>query len=231
MSSAGTGFSPLDAELGLLPNHRFTPRLEGLLARLGSTVGFAEARDLLHLVLGVTVSEATLRQRTYAAGTATLAVEAAALDQALHAPTAAAPPPDSLLLSLDATKVPLVGGAWTDVKLAVFAELAPGPHDADGNPTSAARALSYVARWEPAEAFGQTITAEAQRRGVDEARTVVSPNDGGEWIQGLVDLVAPQAIRILDPPHAVAHLGTIAALVHGVAAPEVAPWVAAQYRA
>ena len=229
-SSADGGFSPLDAELGLLPNHRFTPRVEELLARLGGTVGFAEAAALLHLVLGVTVSEATVRQRTYAAGEALLAVEAAALDQALRAPTSAAVPPERLLVSLDATKVPLVGGAWTDVKLAVFAELVPGPCDADGYPTAEACALSYAARWQPAAQFGQTITLEAQRRGVDEARVVVSPNDGADWIQGNLDLVAPRAIRILDPPHAITHLGTIAALVHGVAAPEVAPWVAAQYR-
>ena len=42
------------------------------------------------------------------------------------------------------------------------------------------------------------MTLEAQRRGVDEAGTLVSPNDGAEWIQGVLDLVAPRAVRILD---------------------------------
>jgi hypothetical protein len=86
-----------------------------------------------------------------------------------------------------------------------------------------------VARWEPAEQFGETITLEAQQRGLDEAKVVISPNDGGEWIQGNLDLVAPQAIRILDPPHAVEHLGSIAALVHGVGTAEAQGWVARQY--
>jgi len=215
--------------LGLLPNHRFTPRVEELLARLGGTVDFAEAVDLLQVVLGLRVSEATLRQRTYAAGTAALAVEAAAQRQAEQAPAVVTTPPERLQLSIDATKVPLVHGAWTDVNLAVFADLRPGPVAKDGCPTTEAVTLSYVARWEPAEQFGQTITPEAQRRGLDEAGVVISPNDGGEWIQGNLDLVAPRAVRILDPPHAVEHLGHIAELVHGVGTAEAQGWVATQY--
>ena len=229
MSTVAAGFSPLDAELGLLPHHRFTPRVEELLARLGSTVDFAEAVDLLHLVLGLRVSEATLRQRTYAAGTAALAVEAAT-QQAVQAPTSLTDSPARLQLSIDATKVPLVHGAWTDVKLAVFADLVPGPMAEDGCPTTEAVHLSYVARWEPAEQFGQTITPEAQRRGLDEAGVVVSPNDGGEWIQGNLDLVAPQAVRILDPAHAIEHLGQIAALVYGLDTDEARAWVTRQYQ-
>ncbi len=203
--------------------------MEELLARLGSTVDFAEAVELLQVVLGLRVSEATLRQRTYAAGTAALAVEAAARQQVERHPPAVANPPERLQLSIDATKVPLVHGAWTDVKLAVFAELLPGPAEADGTPTAEAVNLSYVARWEPAEQFGETITLEAQQRGLDEAGVVLSPNDGGAWIQGNLDLVAPRAIRILDPPHAVEHLGHIAELVQGVGTAEAQGWVAAQY--
>jgi hypothetical protein len=191
--------------------------VEELLARLGSAVPFAEARDLLQLVLGVAVSEATLRRRTYGAGQAALAVEAA---EAARAPTD--PPPARVQLGLDATTVPLVGGAWTEVKLAAFADLTLG-----GEATN----LSYVARWEPAERFGGSITPEAQRRGVDEAGLVVSPNDGAEWIQGTLDLVAHRAVRILDFPHAVEHLGAVAALLHGEGTAEAREWVAAQARA
>jgi hypothetical protein len=62
--SAGAGFSPLDVELGLLPNHRFTPRVEEVVARVGASLPFAEAADLLHGVGGVQVSEATQRRLT-----------------------------------------------------------------------------------------------------------------------------------------------------------------------
>jgi len=132
----------------------------------------------------------------------------------------AAQPPAVLQVSLDATKVPLVGGGWTDVKLAVFADLALGPPLEDGPPTLAPQTTSYVARWEPAARFGETITLEAQRRRLEEAGVVVSPNDGAEWIQGIPDF-----------PHAIEHLGAVATLVHGEGSAEAAAWVAAQRKA
>lgn len=203
--------------------------MEALAARLGSTVPFAEAGAVLALAVGVQVSATTLRRQTYAAGAAALTVEDAALQVALTTPAVHPAPPALLQLSIDATKVPLLHGAWTDVKLAVVAELVPGPPDVAGQLTHTPKHHSYVARWEPAAQFGQTLTLEAQRRGVDEAGTVVSPNDGAAWIQGIVDLIAPQAVRILDFPHAVEHLGLIAALVTDANTPAAAAtWVAAQ---
>lgn len=192
---------------------------------------FREAAALLADLLGVTAHEATLRRYTYQAGEAALAEEEAALPQVLAgAPPGPAAPP-CLLVSLDATKVPLVGGQWTDAKLAAFGEVAPGPPDDAGRPTATTTRVSYAARWEPAEAFGATITLEAHRRGLLGAPTVVSPNDGAEWIQHNLDLVAPQAVRILDFPHAVEHLGAVAALVYGGESAEAAAWVAAQRQA
>lgn len=227
----GYRFFPLDADLGLLPNHRFSPRVEALAARLGSTVDFAEATALLDLAVGVQLGATTVRRCTYAAGAAALAVEAEALVQAMQAPVRAAQPPAVLQVRLDATTVPLVGGGWTDVQLAVFADLAPGAPGAAGGPTLVPQTTSYVARWEPAAQCGPTITLEAQRRGIDEAammEVVVSPNDGAEWIQGTLDLIAPQAIRVLDFPHAAEHLGVLAALVYGEGSAEAGQWVAAQ---
>jgi hypothetical protein len=217
--------------LGLLPNHRFTPRVEELLARLGSAVTFAEARDLLRLVLGVQVSAASLRQRTYAAGAAALAVARAALARALAAPGTAAAPPDMAQLSVDATKVPLVGGGWTDVKLAAFAEVVSGGPAETGRPAAAAVRLSYVARGEAAGQFGPTISVAPPRRGLDAARVVVSPHDGAAWIQGNLDLVAPQAVRIRDFPHAAEPLGAVAALVYGAGTAAARAWASAPRRA
>ena len=210
-----------------MPRHRFTPRVEELLARLGPALDFAEAAAVLTLALGVRVSEATQRRRTYAAGTAALAVEEAELRRVEEELPVAAAPPERLQLSLDATTVPLVGGAWTEVKLAAFADLAPAAEGAGGAMLAAGN-LSYAARWEPAEAFGRTLTLEANRRGVDEAPLVVSPNDGAEWIQGVLDHLAPRAVRILDEPHAAEHLGRIADLVYGERTPAALAWADTQ---
>jgi hypothetical protein len=65
---------------------------------------------------------------------------------------------------------------------------------------------------------------------VDAAGVVVSPNDGAEWIQGGLDLVAPRAVRILDEPHGAEHLGTLGGLVHGADTAAAGAWVATQRR-
>ena len=51
-AQCGRRLFPLDTELALLPNHRFTPRVEEVAARVGATVPFAEAARLLQGVLG-----------------------------------------------------------------------------------------------------------------------------------------------------------------------------------
>ena len=224
---AGAGFFPLDRELELRPYERFTPRVTEVLARLGATVPFGEAADLLELVLGVRVSEATERRQTYAAGEAALAVEAAELERVERELPVAEHPPERLPISLDATQVPLVGGGWSEIKLGVFSDLVPG-QDAAGQPVLQATNHSYAARWEPADRFGHTLTLEANRRGVDEAGLVVSPNDGAEWIQGTLDRIAPQAVRILDEMHAAEHLGVIAGLVFGAGTAAATAWTEQQ---
>lgn len=214
--------------MALLPKQRFTPRVAEGLARLSQAVEFDEAVALLAALLGVRLSERTARRRAYAAGEAALVVEAAACRRVERDLPVCPAPPALAQVSLDATTVPLVGGTWTEVKLAAFADLVPGPPTEAGLPTVAATALSYVARWEPAEQFARTLVLEANRRGLDEAGRVVSPNDGAVWIQGALDLVAPQAVRILDEPHAAEHLATVALLTHEPAAATGPAWVRAQ---
>jgi hypothetical protein len=45
-----------------------------------------------------------------------------------------------------------------------------------------------------------------QRQGVSQARAVCAVTDGADWIQGFIDLHRPDALRILDFPHAAEHL-------------------------
>jgi hypothetical protein len=51
-----------------LPKHRFSPRVEALAARLGSTGPFEEAGAILAPAVDVHVGATTLRRQTYAAG-------------------------------------------------------------------------------------------------------------------------------------------------------------------
>ena len=191
---------------------------------------FGRAVKLLGRLTGVVSSAATARRRTYAAGTAALALEAAACRAVEAMPPAVLPHAAVLQVSIDATTVQLVGGEWTEVKLASFAEVVEG-RDREGQPVAKAVDLSYAVRWASAEQFAEALTLEAQRRHLEGAATVVSPHDGALWIQGLLDLCAPQAIRILDEPHAAEHLGVLGRLVHGPLGLAAGDWVARQRHA
>jgi hypothetical protein len=224
----GAGFSPLDVELGLAPAQRYSPRVEETLVQLSIETTFGRAVTLLQRLTAVVTSAATARRRTYAAGEAALALEERARRQVERDPPPVTKTAAVLQLSADATKVQLVGGEWTDVKLASVAEVVAG-RDRAGKPVAKAIDLSYAVRWEPAAQFGQTLTLEAQRRNLAGAATVVSPNDGARWIQDdILDLVAPQAVRILDEPHAAEHLGLIGQLLHGPTGLAARAWVARQ---
>jgi hypothetical protein len=224
------GFFPLDAELGLAPAQRYTPRVEEALVQLAVETTFGRAVTLLGRLTGVVSSAATARRRTDAAGTAALALEAAACRAVEATPPAVIPRAAVLQVSLDATTVQLVGGEWSEVKLASFAEVVEG-RDREGQPVAKAVDLSYAVRWASAEQFAEALTLEAHRRHLEGAATVVSPNDGALWIQGLLDLCAPQAIRILDEPHAAEHLGVLGRLVHGPLGLAAGDWVTRQRHA
>ena len=69
---------------------------------------------------------------------------------------------------------------------------------------------------------------ETERRGVSLATSVCAVQDGAEWIQGFVDLHAPDAVRILDFAHARGYLVDIAELVREAGTKLPADWVELQ---
>lgn len=76
--------------------------------------------------------------------------------------------------------------------------------DAAGVPATGA--LSYFSRLADATTFGERATDELHRRGTTTAQTVAAITDGAGWCQGVIDLHRPDAVRMLDVPHALEHL-------------------------
>lgn len=223
--AAAAGFSPLDQTLELLAQTPLTPQvLEGLI-RLGAALPFEQVPELLAFFTGVTVSVETVRRWTEAAGQVQLDRETAALEELVRTlPTPPTGPPVQQL-SADGALVPLVGGAWAEVKTLVVGTVCPS---ADG---ARAGALSYFSRLTDAASFSWHVTLETHRRGTLTAGTVVAVQDGADWLQGLVDLQRPDAVRILDFPHALGHLGTVAQAVFGVGTAEASEWLGQQAHA
>ncbi len=214
------GFSPLDEALGL-GGGRFSPQVLSWLARLGATLPFAQAADLLQELTGIRVSAATLRRQTEALGASAVALVEAEVER-LEQDTPPPPPgPEQLVLGADGAMVPLVHGEWAEVKLLTLGEPRPcRAAVAETAPTtSRTERLSYFARLADAETFGRQALVELHRRGLETAGAVAAVQDGAPWLQSFVDFHRPDALRILDWPHAAQRLTTITEQLFGVETP------------
>lgn len=208
----GPAFSPLDDALGL-SGSRYSAQILGWLARLGAEVPFARAAFWLEELTGVVVSAATVRRQSEALGaTAVAQTEAEVMRLARQASEPLAHP-ERLVLGADGAMVPLVGGEWAEVKL-----LSVGVPERRGQQVRST-ALSYFARLADAETFGTQALGELHRVGLDGARAVAAVQDGAPWLQGFVDYHRPDALRILDWPHAAEHLTHVAEAVLGAGTP------------
>src|SRR5260370_12034263 len=63
------------------------------------------------------------------------------------------------------------------------------------------------------------------RRGVERASEVGAVQDGAEWLQGLVDYHRPDAVRILDFPHAAEYISEIGEAVRAAGGRLPADWL------
>ena len=150
--AVGRVFPPLDQELELLEGE-YTPQVYGWLARLSGWMPFAAAAKLTAALLGVAVSEPTVRRVGEAVGAAYVALQSeqtAKLERdAPPAPAGAA----RMVVSADGAMVPLLHGEWGEVRT-----LAIGVVVKRAKPRSAKRRRSTPA---PAADTPQTTTPKA----------------------------------------------------------------------
>lgn len=216
-------FSPLDKELELLPGEASATLAEGLV-RLGAWMPFAQAAEHLAFFWHVGVDETTVRRHTEAAGAAYVAEQTAEVARLEHgAPPAPAGPPVQYL-SADGAMVPLRHGQWAEVKTLAIGRVEQRL-GSDGTATTHTTELSYFSRLAEAETFTRLAYVEAYRRGTESAGVVCAVQDGADWLQGLVEVLRPDAVRILDFPHAVEHLTAAAAPVLGLGTPLLQAWL------
>jgi hypothetical protein len=212
----------------LVPGELGPRTLEGLV-RLAARMPFAQAAEELAFFWGVVVSAETARRVSEGAGAAARAVEAA--ETARVAKERPAPPPGPALLqvSVDGAMVPLIGGKWAEVKTMAVGTV--GVATGKEGPTVQTTGLSYFSQMAEAAAFTQAARGEVHRRGVQTAGTVVAVQDGAPWTQAIVDAYRRDAVRILDFPHAVEHLGTAAQATFGAGSAELSAWMDEQAHA
>jgi hypothetical protein len=218
----GRVFFPLDEELALLPT-TFSPFISQCIVRLGTLLPFDHVPEQLAALTGVTVSRETVRRLTEQAGAAQVAVETEDLRRV--------PRDDGVVLedgvvqqlSADGAMVPLLHGVWAEVRTLALGtvEQRMGP----AGPEVHARDVSYFSRLCRADDFIDWAALPLHQRGTEHAQTVVAVSDGAGWLQELISAHRPDAVRILDFPHAAEYLSRAAQAAFGAGSREAAVWL------
>jgi hypothetical protein len=219
---AGRVFSPLDERLALLPT-AYSPFLVEAMVRLGARLPFAQVAEEMAFLFGVAVSADTVRRLTEQAGALQLALEQRELERLEHQAPPEPAGPAVQQVSADGAMVPLVGGNWTEVRTIAIGTVTEQEGEAH------ATELSYFSRRCSAEAFLRQATLPTYERGTRGAGTVVAvmaPRGyPASWLQELIQEQCPEAVRILDFPHAVGYLHRTAQAALGVGSREAAAWL------
>lgn len=235
----GRGVIPKDEELDIVGTS-FSPGMRRLMARVGAQEPFDTAREDLAELAGVVVQTKAVERISEAVGAAAEAAnraERAVICAGMVRPVAEAA---RLYVAMDGTGVPAVpretagragkaaaGPAKTrEAKLGcVFTQTS---FDAEGWPIRDPASTSYVGAIETVDEFGPRIAAEAVRRGLHRARTVIVLGDGAPWIWNLAAAHLPGAIHIVDLYHAREHLAAVGRLAFGKSSEPGETWVAAR---
>ena len=215
----------------MAPGH-LTPYVRESVVRLATWMSFVRAgREMAHFT-GVQVGGTTVRRLAERAGAAYVAVQTAAVT--LLAREMPAPPegPAVQYLSVDGAMVPLIGGVWAEVRtLALGAVVVREVQTRrDRARTVHAQDLSYFSRLTDHDTFARLATVETQRRGTATAGVVCAVVDGAPWIQDFINTHRPDAVRILDWPHALGYVAGVATAVYGTETVAARAWLARQRR-
>lgn len=220
-SSAGSN-SPLDEELGLLPGP-LTPALAEQIAYMGTLLPFPAARGLTERCFRVALSEPTVRRRTYAAGEAAEASEAAfvkKLEKSLERSPVKGPPRQQV--SADGAMVRMKGGEWKEVRSLVIGTVSAGK---DGPQVSE---QSYYSRPCDHDTFIRGCRGEFFRRGTENVRDVGAVMDAADWLGQLTEEHCAHAVSILDFNHGSAAVVGAGHAALGEGNADCAAWIGPQ---
>ncbi len=228
-----------DDERWDIVNTTYSPGVRRLMARAGRQSHFAQAAEDLRCYAGLSVEAREVERVAEAVGQQVerwRAAEQERVLQALRAPAPAAAGEAKFYISFDGTGVPVrqseligrrgkqadgsartreakLGGVFTPVGL-----------DPAGYPQRDPHSTTYVGAIESSTLFGWRLYAEARRRGLEQAQTVVALTDGARYNHTIIPTHFPQALHIVDLFHAYEHLTALAQILWGQEAKAPKTW-------
>ncbi len=219
----GQRFFPLDRALGLL-HGAYTPQVQEAITRLGSRMSYGEAREEMARLWKVAISKGSVRQVTLRHGVVAdslMQERVAQLEATSPEPTAQ---PEQMVMCIDGAMVAVTGGEWREVKTMALGEFQPHWDTRQQQVVTQTTRLSYFSRVDTAENFSRLALDEWQRRGGDNAHTVVAVQDGAAWIQGVIDYHCPQATRVIDFAHAQSYVAMVGRAIYGAETDAFGQW-------
>jgi hypothetical protein len=203
---------------------RLTPRGHEHLVRLSSWMPFERATELMADMQGICVSPSTSRRNSEAAGAVYVEMQTEEVERLERDMPVAPKGAEKMQMSADGAMVPLLHGQWAEVRTLVVGEVQPAVQER-GEWVVHTRNLSYFSRKISSEAFERLALVEIQRRGVENAGQVAAVMDGSDWLQGFTEYHRPDAVRILDFPHAGEHIGQVGEFLYGEDTPQAQAWL------
>ena len=200
----GKAFFPLDEELELLPGH-LAPRQQEHLAHLACFMPFGKVAEMMEVLLGVVTNEETVRRLTEEAGSWMEAAQTAEVEASEESEQDLERPLERCVFSADGAMISLVYKQWAETRTVAIGE----PQErvnTSGEREIHVGKLSYFSRLADASTFTRLAEVEIRRRRVREATSVAAVMDGADWCQTFTDKHRPDAVRILDFPHAAEHI-------------------------
>jgi hypothetical protein len=229
---------PDDERLDIV-NTTYSPGVRRLMARAGSQTQFEQAAEDLLCYAGLKLEPREIERIAEEVGRQVeqwLSEEQAHIVQhGIQAPPKLEPG-SKFYVRFDGTGVPvrkneLVGrpGKQADgsartreAKLGcVFTQIG---LDKEGRPQRDPDSTTYVGAIESSTLFGWRMFAEAMRRGLEQARTVIVLTDGQRYNHTIAQTHFPGAVHIVDLFHAFEHLTLIARIFWGPEAESPQAW-------
>ncbi len=200
----GKVFFPLDEELGLLPG-KLAPRQYEHLVHLACFMPFEKVVQMMEELVSVQMHEETVRRLTEQAGSWMEAVQTAEAQADDEPESQEELPLQRCVFSADGAMISLVHKQWVETRTVAIGE-PQEKRNAQGEREIHVGSLSYFSRLTDASTFTDLAAVEMRRRKVAQAKEVCAVMDGADWLQAFTERHRPDAVRILDFPHAGEHI-------------------------
>jgi|TARA_Y100000294_G_scaffold174805_1_gene193547 hypothetical protein len=216
------GFYPLDEKLGLPVEGEVTAELEKRILDFGVNDTFSSAAERWEIHYAIPISENQVRCVVDRVGRMAAGANEVHLQNELDAPPQQLP--RMLVIEADGGMLPTRGkDPWREAKLGVVVR---GEHYVRGHQKQRGMVSQgrYVAHLGGVEEFKMRLDAALELERADQVRKVAWVSDGAPWIWNMADAICPNAIQILDWPHALEHVSKCGKLVLGQEDPMLELW-------